>query len=193
MMLTILVVILGSILAAIIYIIAIYNGLIKIKNNVEKAWSNIDVSLKQRFDELPKLVEVCHGYMKHEAETLEKVIKARSVMSNAETVTERSKGEGMITEALKSLFAVSENYPELKADRRFGQLQSRISELENEIADRRELYNSSVNIYNIRIEQIPDLFIARSLSYQSKELWQIDPAHRADVAVNFSRSEASNI
>ncbi len=183
--LVIIAVILSVILALVLYLITIYNGLITVKNNVGKAWSNIDVSLKQRFDELPKLVEVCKGYMKHEAETLEKVIKARSVMNEAETVTERSRGEGMITEALKSLFAVSENYPELRADRRFGQLQSRISELEDEISDRRELYNSSVNIYNIRIEKIPDVFVARPLNYQSKELWKIDPLHRADVKVQF--------
>ena len=184
--LVIIAVILSFALAVILYVIIIYNGLVTVKNNVEKAWSNIDVSLKQRFDELPKLVEVCKGYMEHEAETLEKVIKARSVINDAETITERSKGEGMITEALKSLFAVSENYPELRADRRFGQLQTRISELEDIISDRRELYNSCVNIYNIRIEKIPDTFVAGPLNYRQKDLWKINPAHRADVNVNFS-------
>src|SRR3989337_3506996 len=112
--------------ALIIYFVIIYNGLVTVKNNVEKAWSNIDVLLQQRYDELPKLVAVCERYMRHEAETLEKVIKARNIMTGATTMTERGTAKGMLTEALKSLFAVSENYPELKADKRFGQLQSRV-------------------------------------------------------------------
>src|SRR3990172_5980801 len=102
--------------ALIIYFVIIYNGLVTIKNNVEKAWSNIDVLLKQRYDELPKLVTVCERYMLHEAETLEKVIKARAMAINARGVGEKGKTEGMLTEALKSLFAVAENYPNLKAD-----------------------------------------------------------------------------
>ncbi len=174
------------ILVLIIYIIIIYNGLVTVKNNVEKGWSNIDVSLKQRYDELPKLVSVCERYMKHEAETLEKVIKARSVVHDAKDMKDLSNGENMLTDALKSLFAVSESYPELRADRRFGQLQGRISELENEIADRRELYNSHVNIYNIRIEKIPDNMVAGPMNYKKKELWKIDVAHRVDPGVNFS-------
>ena len=167
-------------LGIVLYFVIIYNGLITVKNGVHKSWSNIDVLLKQRYDELPKLVKVCERYMKHEAETLEKVIKARSMMAGAQTMNDRGKAEGMITEALKSLFAVTESYPELKADRRFGQLQTRITELENEIADRRELFNENVNIYNIRIEKLPDVFVARSLNYQPKELWQINPEERKD-------------
>ena len=174
------------IVALVLYFVTIYNGLVKVKNNVAKNLSNIDVSLKQRFDELPKLITVCERYMKHEAETLEKVIKARSAAAEAKTVKESGEADGMITEALKSLFAVSENYPELKADRRFAQLQSRISELENEISDRRELYNESVNIYNIRIARIPDTFVAGPLSYSPLELWQIEAAHRKDPGVTFS-------
>lgn len=174
------------ILAFIIYFVTIYNGLVKVKNNVARNLSNIDVSLKQRFDELPKLVIVCEQYMKHEAATLEKVIKARNVAADAKTVKESGKADGMITEALKSLFAVSENYPELKADKRFGQLQARISELENEISDRRELYNEGVNIYNIRIAKIPDAFVAATFSYRPLELWQIDETHRKDPGISFS-------
>ncbi|HZX35340.1 MAG TPA: LemA family protein [Thermodesulfobacteriota bacterium] len=172
--------------ALIIYFVIIYNGLVTIKNNVEKAWSNIDVLLKQRYDELPKLVAVCERYMRHEAETLEKVIKARNIMAGANTMTERGKAEGMLTEALKSLFAVSENYPELKADKRFGQLQSRVTELENEISDRRELFNESVNIHNIRIEKIPDAMVANFLGYKKKDLWQINPDERKDAGIKFS-------
>jgi LemA protein len=173
-------------LAVVLYFVIIYNGLVTVRNNVDKSWSNIDVLLKQRHDELPKLVSVCERYMKHEADTLERVIKARSAMANADSMDERRQADGMIKEALKSLFAVSENYPELKADRRFGQLQSRITEIENEIADRREMYNESGNIYNIRIEQIPDVFVAKLFNYRTKELWQIDPGHREDIPVSFS-------
>jgi len=185
-MLTLLLLFAGLLLSMILYATAIYNGLITVKNNVNKSWSNIDVLLKQRYDELPKLVKVCERYMKHESETLEKVIRARSMMGDACTMGERGKAEGMLTEALKSLFAVSENYPELKADKRFAQLQTRITELENEIADRREFFNESVNIYNIRIEKLPDVFVARFLSYQPKELWQINPEEREDAAIAFS-------
>ncbi|VAW34420.1 LemA protein [hydrothermal vent metagenome] len=184
-------VLLGLLLLTIfIYFTTIYNGLVTVKNNVDKYWSDIDVLLKQRFDELPKLIKVCEGYMQHEAETLERVIKARSMMSGAGTMQEKGQAEGMLTEALKSLFAVTENYPELKADRSFGQLQARITELEDEISDRRELYNDSVNIYNIRIEKLPDTFVAGIFNYRTKELWRIeDPGHRRDVVVEFKRRE----
>ncbi|MEE9615116.1 MAG: LemA family protein [Thermodesulfobacteriota bacterium] len=182
----VLIVFLLLIVAVVVYFVTIYNGLVTVKNNVDKNWSNIDVLLKQRHDELPKLVTICERYMKHEAETLEKVTKARSMMDEAKTMDDRGKAENFLTGALKSLFAVSENYPDLKADRRFGQLQTRISELENEISDRRELFNESVNIHNIRIEKLPDVFVAGMLSYKAKELWQINPEHREDVAIKFS-------
>ncbi|MEW5801958.1 MAG: LemA family protein [bacterium] len=182
----VMVVFLFLLLAFILYFVNIYNGLVTVKNNADKSWSNIDVLLKQRHDELPKLVAVCERYMKHEAQTLEKVIQARSMMAGAQTMHERGQAEGILTGALKSLFAVSENYPELKADKRFGQLQSRITELENEIADRREFFNESVNIYNICLEKIPDVFVARLLNYQSRELWQINPKDREDVEIAFS-------
>ncbi|MGA1874810.1 MAG: LemA family protein, partial [bacterium] len=113
-------------------------------------------------------------------------IRARTMMGDARTMDEMGKAEGTLTAALKSLFAVSESYPELNADRRFAQLQTRITELENEIADRREFFNESVNIYNIRIEKLPDVFVARFLSYQPKDLWQIHPEEREDVAIAFS-------
>ncbi len=174
------------VLGLIFYGVAIYNGLIEVKNNVEKAWSNIQVLLKQRHDELPKLVKVCERYMKHEAETLEKVIMARNFSESARSIEDREKAEGMIKEALKSLFAVAERYPELKADERFAQLQSRISQLENEIADRRELYNDSVNIYNIRIEKLPDTFLARMMGMERKPLWKASPGDTTDVRIEFS-------
>ncbi len=175
-----------AVLLIAVYAIIIYNGLVRLRNNMDKAWSNIDVLLKQRYDELPKLVKVCEGYMKHERETLERVIEARSQIGKAHGVAETARADQMLTEALKSLFAVVENYPDLKANQNFLALQGRISSLENQIADRREYFNESVNLFNIRIEQIPDVIIARILNYESRDMWQIAPEDREDVEISFS-------
>ncbi len=168
------------------WFVMLYNGLVTVKNNVDKSWSNIDVLLKQRHDELPKLVKVCENYIKHESDTLERVILARSMMTGARNMQEHAVAEGVMEKAIKSLFAVSEQYPDLKADRQFRQLQARVSTLENEIADRRELFNESVNIFNIRIEKIPDVFVASLLKYNRRELWQIHPEDRRDIELKFS-------
>jgi LemA protein len=173
-----------GILGVLGYGVAIYNGLVALKNNINRNWSNIDVLLKQRYDEIPKLVEVCKGYMKHERETLEAVIKARSNIGNATSEKQTLDAQTEVSNALLSLFAVSEKYPNLKADQAFLRLQSRISELEDQIADRREFFNESVNLYNIRIEQIPDAFVANTMHYTKRTLWKIDPAHRDDVKVS---------
>ncbi|PLY03227.1 MAG: LemA family protein [Desulfuromonas sp.] len=174
--------------ALILYVIVVYNGLVRLKNNIDKSWSNIDVLLKQRFDELPKLIKVCEGYMQHEQKTLEAVIKARSQVTSARTEKQQMQAENMLTDTLRSLFMVVERYPDLKADKSFRQLGARITEIENQIADRRELFNDSVNIYNIRIEQFPDVLVARLFNFGGRTLWQIDPAHRQDVKVEFNRS-----
>lgn len=184
----ILLILLGIIIAMVVYVIIIYNGLINLKHNIEKTWSNIDVLLKQRYDELPKLVSVCEGYMQHERAVLENVTKARSQLDSASSGGEVLDANNAITSALRSLFAVVENYPDLKADRAFRQLQSRITQLEDQIADRRELYNSSVNIFNIRIEQFPDFFVANMMRLTPRRLWQIDPGHREDVAIRFNQA-----
>jgi len=176
----------GLILIALIgSIISIYNMLIMIKYNVAKAWSNIDVLLKQRMDELEKLVDVCKTYMKYEQETLQKVISLRSIISHAGGVGERLQAEGALAGALKTLFAVAENYPDLKADNNFAQLRQRISALENEIADRREFYNESVNLYNIKIAQIPAVLLARPLGYQPALLFEIPEAERENPKLAF--------
>jgi len=167
------------------YFIAIYNSLVRLKNNIIKAWSNIDVLLKQRHDELTKLINTVKGYMKYEEKVLTKVTEARTAFMNAQTVGDKAKADSMITGALKSLFAVAENYPDLKASDNFIQFQARISEIENYIADRREFYNDSVNTFNIRIEQIPDMFIARLLGYTRRELFKVDETDRSDIEVNF--------
>lgn len=169
-----------------LYGVILYNGFVQMKNDIDKAWSNIDLLLKQRYDELPKLLKVCEGYMQHEQRTLEAVIRARSQLSSAGSGAEQLAAQNFLSETLRSLFAVTENYPELKADAGFRQFANRISEIEDQIADRRELYNEYVNIYNIRLDQLPDLLIARVCSFTPRKLWAIDVAHREDVKISFS-------
>lgn len=145
------------------YFVTTYNSLVQLKHNVSKAWSNIDVLLKQRNDELPKLVETCRQHMQFERDTLEKVIRARSMVADArerENIPALGAAETVLRGALGRLFAVAEAYPELRASETFRALQSRITELENAIADRREFYNECVNLNNVRIEQIPDNIVA---------------------------------
>ena len=168
------------------YLIVIYNGFVALKNAIDQDWSNIDVLLKQRYDELPKLIKVCEGYMQHERQTLEAVVKARSQVASAQTEEQKLQAQNALTETLKSLFMVVERYPELKADSAFRQLSNRISELEDQIADRRELYNASVTIYNTRRGQFPDLIVANLFNFAPAQLWQIDPAHRQDVEIRFN-------
>ena len=168
----------------IFYLINIYNHLVRIKHNVSKAWSNIDVSLKQRHDEIPKLVETCKQYMEFEQDTLEKVMRARSQVSEAresEDVAGLGLAEGALRMGLGKLFALAEDYPDLKANDNFQHLQGRISSLESTIADRREFYNESVNINNIGIEQFPDIIVARVLGFGPRELLEFDSADVADV------------
>jgi LemA protein len=167
------------------YFISIYNSLIRLKNNIQKAWSNIDVLLKQRHDELTKLIETVKGYMKYEEKVLTQITQARTAFLSAATVADKAKADNVMTGALKSLFAVAENYPDLKANQSFIQFQGRISELENQIADRREFYNDSVNTWNIRIAQIPDVLIARMLGYTPHELFKVAESDREDVNVQF--------
>lgn len=169
----------------VIYIVGLYNGLVLVKNNIKKSWSNIDVLLTQRADELPKLIDTVKGYMAHERETLEKLTAARTQFLSAGTVPEKAAADTVMSQALKSLFAVAENYPNLKANENFLQLQGRISGLENEIADRREFYNDSVNTYNIRIESFPDLFIARMMTLAPEVMFKATDQGRKDVVVKF--------
>lgn len=177
-------VLLGILLVLGIYFTVIYNNLVQIKHNVSKAWANIDVLLKQRHDELPKLVEVCKQYMKYEQETLEKVMKARAAVASAREqgdVAALGPAETQLRLGLGNLFAVAEAYPELKANESFQHLQSRISGLENAIADRREFYNESVNINNVRIEQFPDVIVARMFNFMPRPLLEFAEEEKADV------------
>ncbi len=166
------------------YAVLIYNALVRLKHGVGKAWSNIDVLLRQRHEELPKLVETCKQYMQHERTTLEAVIAARSAVASAREqgdVGALGRAESGLRAGLGQLFAVAENYPQLKANESFQHLQQRITGLENGIADRRELYNESVNLNNVRIEQFPDVLIARMFGFQAADLLQFSEAEKADV------------
>jgi LemA protein len=170
----------------VLYLISIYNHLVRLKHNVSKAWSNIDVLLKQRHDEIPKLVETCKQYMKFEQETLEKVMEARSRVSQArqnQDVPGLGMAEGALRLGLGQLFALAEDYPELRANENFQHLQGRISSLENTIADRREFYNESANINNIGIETFPDLIVARLFGFGPRDLLEFEGSEIADVSV----------
>jgi LemA protein len=170
----------------VIYFITIFNSLVRLRNDIDKAWANIDVLLKQRHDELPKLIETCKGYMAYEQKTFQAITEARTAFTNATSVSEKAQADSMISGALKTLFAVAENYPELKANNNFMQLQGRITELEEKIADRREFFNDDVNTYNIRIQQLPDVFVARMMSLQHKDLFKVSEEDRRDVEVKLA-------
>jgi LemA protein len=174
-----------GLITLIAYVVGAYNMLVRLANNIDKAWSNIDVILKQRHDELPKLVEVCNSYMTHERETLESVTKARNAYSAGLNINDKAQAENQIVGALGKLFAVAEQYPDLKANQEFLAIQQRISTLESTIADRREFYNDSVNLYNIAIEQIPTLWVAQQAGYIARPLLTVAPSDRKDMPLAF--------
>ncbi|MGB9128659.1 MAG: LemA family protein [Thiobacillus sp.] len=167
-----------------VFIIFIFNQLVTLKHNVGKSWSNIDVLLKQRHDELPKLVETCKQYMQFEQETLEKVMQARSQVASARAahdIPALGQAEETLRLGLGNLFAVAEAYPELKTNETFQHLQARITGLENAIADRREFYNDSVNVNNVRVEQFPDTVIARLFGFRQFPLLRFASEEKKDV------------
>lgn len=168
-----------------IYAVILYNGLVRLRNENDRAWANIDVLLKQRHDEIPNLVETVKGYMQHEQQTLLAVTQARADSMNAASVGQKAVAELKIATALHSLFAVAENYPQLKANENFLKLQTRITELEERIADRREFFNDDVNTYNTRIGQIPDVFVASFMNLKRREMFKVSEQDRSQVEVNF--------
>jgi LemA protein len=171
------------------YAVTIFNGLIALKNDIDKAWANIDVMLKQRHDELPKLLEVCKGYMNYEGETLQKITQARSLYQTAVSVDQKAQADQSMTSALRGFFAVAENYPQLKANDNFARLQNRITDLESQIADRREYYNDSVNTFNIRIQQMPDTLIASFMQLTPRPMFKVEEADKADVPMSFAAAK----
>jgi LemA protein len=174
------------VIVAVVYLISTYNGLVNVKNGVAKAWANIDVLLKQRHDELPKLVDTCRQYMHHEQTTLERVIAARARVSDAreiQNVAALGAAEGALRSGLGQLFALAESYPDLKANEQFLHLQGRISGLESAIADRREFYNDSVNINNVAVEQFPGALVARWFNFKTAVLLQFAADELKDVDI----------
>lgn len=178
-----------SVIGILFYFAGIYNALIRLSKNIDKAWSNIGVLLKQRHDEIPKLINVCESYMKYEKDTLRQITEARSQCLAAKSLKDMSRAEGKLSGLLGGLFAVAENYPDLKANDNFNQLQTRISYLESQIADRREFFNDSVTSYNIRIAQIPDVIIARAINMVPRELFEVSEEDKKDVDVNIDVPE----
>lgn len=177
------IVFLGVLAVLLAYAVMIYNGLVQLKHAVARAWANIDVVLKQRHDELPKLVETCKQYKQFEQATLQQVIEARSRVQTAREqgdVAALGLAEGVLRSGLGQIFAVAEAYPELRANENFMQLQGRITALENAIADRRELYNEAVNINNVRVEQFPDAMVAQAFRFDAKPLLEFSSAEKAD-------------
>lgn len=174
----------AALLALLIYGIVIYNGLVNLKHSVAKAWANIDVLLKQRHDELPKLVETCKQYMQFERETLEKVMSARAALESARTqgdVRAIGSAETQMRLGLGSIVATSEAYPELKSNQSIQQLLARITGLEGAISDRREFYNEFVNANNVRIQQIPDVIVARLGGFREAALLEFSADEKKDV------------
>jgi len=177
------------IVAFVVYLVTLYNGLVALKNDIDKAWANIDVLLKQRHDELTKLLDVTKGYADFERDTLSKITQARSQYQQAVTVDQKAQADQSMTSALRGFFAVAENYPDLKANASFMQLQQRITQLENQIADRREFYNDCVNTFNIRIQQVPDTFVASFMQLTPRALLKVDEADKADVQMSFAQGK----
>jgi LemA protein len=180
------IVVLAGLGLTLVYGVMIYNSLVQVKHNVSKAWANIEVLLKQRHDEIPKLVEVCKQYRQFEQDTLQKVIEARSrvfAASQSQNMPALGQAETVLRASLGNLFAVAEAYPDLKTNQQFLNLQTRISALESAIADRREFYNESVNINNVRIEQFPDSIVAGMFHFPPRQLLEFQDAEKADVDV----------
>lgn len=180
------IILLAIVATAAVYAVLLYNGLVALKHGVAKSFANIDVALKQRHDELPKLVETCRQYMKFEQDTLERVVNARSLVARAQQAHDINAlgiAEGELRAGLGHLFALAENYPDLKTDETFRQLQQRITALENTIADRREIYNEAVNNNNVRIEQFPDSILASLFNFKTQRLLKFSSTEKSDVNI----------
>jgi len=174
-----------------IYTVILYNGLVRLRNENDRAWANIDVLLKQRHDEIPNLVESVKGYMQHEQQTLVAVTQARAASINAASIRQKAQADLQMTGALRGLFAISENYPQLKANENFLKLQTRISELEERIADRREFFNDDVNTYNTRISQIPEVFVASFMNLKPRDMFKVSEEDRRLVEVKFASGQGA--
>jgi len=172
-------------LALLLYVVILFNGLVQLKFNIEKAWANIDVLLKQRHDEVPNLVACVQGVKEFEQKVMENVTRARTEGMGAQTVGDKAKAEAGLSAAVGQLFAVAENYPTLKATENFMALQKRLTGLEDAIADRREFYNDSVANFNTRIQQFPDLMVANAMKLKPRDMFNVSEEDKALIQVKF--------
>lgn len=178
-------IILGALVLIGLWVIATYNGLITLKNRTDEAWSDIDVQLKRRYDLIPNLVETVKGYASHEAGTLEKVTQARNAAMNARTVGDHAQAENALSQTLKSLFAISEAYPDLKANTNFLHLQQELSDTEDKIQASRRFYNGNVRDFNTKLQVFPTNMIGNMLGFKAREFFEIAEAEKANPQVKF--------
>lgn len=188
-LLLILVVVGGGVVLLALIVAALYNSLVKLKVLVDEAWSGIDVQLKRRYDLIPNLVETVKGYAKHEKKTFEEVTALRTAAMEAQDPEAKGKAENMLAGALKTLFAVAENYPELKANQNFLDLQGQLTEIETEIQSARRYYNGSVRDFNTKIMVFPNNLIAGMLGFSAREFFEADEEEKENVKVDFSETE----
>lgn len=169
----------------VLYIIILFNSMVRLRNQVKNAWAQIDVQLKRRADLIPNLVNTVKGYVKHERQTLENVTKARTEFMKQDTVQGKAEASNMLTDTLKSLFAVAESYPDLKANQNFLQLQEEIAGTENKIGYARQHYNDMVMIFNTKIEQFPNTIVANMLKFTQQTPFEATAAEKKNVKVEF--------
>lgn len=173
----------------VVFVVAIYNGLIRLRNKCEEGWADIDTQLKRRYDLIPNLIETVKGYASHEAGTLEKVTQARTAAMNAKNIQEKEQAENMLTGALKSIFALAEQYPDLKANQNFLDLQKTLAEVEEHIQLSRRYYNATVRDFNTKIQVFPNTIIARPFGFSEKEFFQASDEEKKNVKVSFSSEQ----
>ena len=181
-------IILAVVVVIIIAVIALYNSLVQARIKVDNAWSQIDVQLQRRFDLIPNFVETVKGYVAHESETFEKIAKLRTSWANAESISEKASLDNELSNALKTIMAVSENYPDLKANQNFSELSEELRNTENKISFARQFYNDSVTIYNTKLEVFPSNMIAKMFNFKARDLFEAESDEaRKNVKVDFSK------
>ncbi len=178
-------ILLAVVVVVVLYLVVAYNGLVRLRNRIENAWAQIDVQLQRRYDLIPNLVETVKGYAAHEKGVFEQVTQARASAIGAHGVAAQAEAETGVTSALKSLFAVAEAYPDLKANQNFVALQEELSGTEGKIAYARQFYNDTVQGYNTKIQQFPTVFIARTMGFEEREYFEADDTSRGPVSVKF--------
>ncbi len=182
---TVLLILLGIVVLVVIFLVLQYNGLVTLRNRIEGAWAQIDVQLTRRYDLIPNLVETVKGYASHEKETLDAVIRARNAAGAASGPAEQAQAENVVTSALRQVFALSEAYPDLKANQGFLQLQEELAGTEGRISYARQFYNDTVLRYNTKIQTFPAVLIANAMRFREREYFEADDAQRGPVQVTF--------